>query len=606
MARIQVNEKDMSWYYRTRDPGVLTVLTPVLSTWGPLSPTLVDFNNFKRAYGDPVDPDDLSYPVAYSLAKSGITILGMRINLLGTKAGYTPGTITDAKTQSPFTIEAKYTGTYGNKILVSCKKYEIVKDATDTNIVRFQVYFDVKDTSGTPLETLVYEFVDRDSAYYYTIVNKQTQYVEITPPADISDLADYFDNFESDPTTKFSSGIYFQTQLTGGTDCTTTDTRIWSDGAFKFDEKTISEYIVKGGLGYYPAGTGTQEGYDAMDSQYADLRDPYTIDFDVAISGGYCYVPASGEGLFGIDGLLLDYYFISLVKSRGTAIYLVDSSKGESAEDFYTRCGKSSYDTYVFTRNDSDLNIEGIPIPADYSGASSYVAAYGPWCYAQLLANGRVRELPGSYVMLTAWARSLTSGNPAYLAPAGVKRASLGKIVVDTEYPVGSAVIDAWQNHDWYNTDAGYKVNPIARLRSYGYVVYGNSTLLKADSVTGATSMLQSLSTRIVANLIKRRAFDISLRLQFDQIDDDIFASFSVQMGTFMDELKYGGALYDYRIVANYSDMTYDNLNQRTIPVKILISPNPAAENFIIDLEIHPAGVTFGDDTQQNVELPLQ
>jgi hypothetical protein len=42
--------------------------------------------------------------------------------------------------------------------------------------------------------------------------------------------------------------------------------------------------------------------------------------------------------------------------------------------------------------------------------------------------------------------------------------------------------------------------------------------------------------------------------------------------------------------------MTMDNLNSKTVPVLIRISPNPAAENFVIDLEISQAGVSFGED----------
>ena len=650
MAKIVVNEKDMSWYYRTRDPGVLTVLTPILSNWGPYTPTLVNFDNFKDVYGDSVDAQDLSYPIAYSLAKSGVTILGTRINLgalgsawdpnaeRGTSNGWSAyddgygvgypgrekpavaiiGTTLDYSI-APLYIKAKYTGSYGNNIKVVCRKCTTVpvKESIVTldSVVSFMMWLDVKDAiTNKPLETLVYEFVDRNSAYYWEEVNRKSQYIEVYAPTleegtsgiygtqvDVAALTAYAN-------TTTNAGLRFaDITLTGGTDAsiyneTTNPDGLWvvdedtGEGSFKYNEQLIGKAVLLSGL----AGDEDAKPYPIY-STYTDLRDLYNVDFDVALSGGYNY-------LVGTDNAL-DIYFISLVKSRGTAIYLVDSYLAESAKEFFDRCGTEVYDSA--TNYDTGIAIPGSDPAANYkipsySGASSYCAAYGPWGYAQLLATGQVRALPGSYVMLTAWARALTNGSPAYLAPAGVSRASLGEIVSDTIYPVGSAVIDSWQNQDWYNTEAGYKVNPIARLRSYGYVVYGNSTLLKSDPITGATSMLQSVSTRIVANMIKRRAFDVCLSLQFDQIDDKVFAAFNAEMGSFMNELKYGGALYSYRIVANYADMTYDNLNQRTIPIKILISPNPAAENFIIDLEIHPSGITFGDDTPENSQLPLQ
>lgn len=168
-------------------------------------------------------------------------------------------------------------------------------------------------------------------------------------------------------------------------------------------------------------------------------------------------------------------------------------------------------------------------------------------------------------------------------------------------YPVGSAVIDMWQNQDFINNEQVsvsevYKVNPIANLKQYGYVIYGNSTLLH-NRYDGATSMLQLFSVRVLANLIKSRAFDVSLALNFDQIDDDLFAEFKSLMTVFMEQLRYGKALYDYQIVVDRSHMTLDNLNGKTVPVTIRISPNPAAENFIINLEISQAGITFDDDT---------
>ena len=69
----------------------------------------------------------------------------------------------------------------------------------------------------------------------------------------------------------------------------------------------------------------------------------------------------------------------------------------------------------------------------------------------------------------------------------------------------------------------------------------------------------------------------------------------------FMSQLKYNNALYDYEIVADTSTLTLDDLNSRTVPVIIRISPTPAAENFDITLEISQAGVTFGADDTENV-----
>ena len=74
-------------------------------------------------------------------------------------------------------------------------------------------------------------------------------------------------------------------------------------------------------------------------------------------------------------------------------------------------------------------------------------------------------------------------------------------------------------------------------------------------------------------------------------------------MSIFMDQMRYGGALYDYEIIADYSELTLDDINNRTVPILIRISPNPAAEKFNIVLEISQAGVTFGGEEFGPVEL---
>lgn len=286
----------------------------------------------------------------------------------------------------------------------------------------------------------------------------------------------------------------------------------------------------------------------------------------------------------------IDDLYISVAEKRGLAIYLVDGSRSWSPEEFFN---------YTDLPSSSGSSEDKVKLESSAGFNTSYAAAYGPYVSAQLASNGVTRILPGSYALITSWSQSIASGVPMYYAPAGVKRTQLSLVNATVPYTVDSAINELWQSQDETITD-GHKINPIMNLRQYGYVIYGNSTLLK-NRADGATSMLQSMSTRVLANLIKQRAFDISLSLQFDQIDSDLFSQFKVLLTTYMDTLKYKGALYDYLIVADYSEMTLDDLNSRTVPVTIKISPNPAAENFVINLEISQAGVSFSDNQESTL-----
>jgi phage tail sheath protein FI len=197
--------------------------------------------------------------------------------------------------------------------------------------------------------------------------------------------------------------------------------------------------------------------------------------------------------------------------------------------------------------------------------------------------------------MLKTWANSLAEGNPVWAVPAGVSRGQVPS-VTGTKYNVGQAVLAEWQSdYDEFNANVleNYKVNPIMKLRQYGYVINGNATLLKTQN--GARSLTDQLSVRVIANLIKSQAYDYALGLQFGQMSDDLFAKFKTLLDTYLGQLVYQGALYDYKITMNTS-MISTSLNTRTIPVLIQISPVPAVENFDITLEISRAGVVFTDN----------
>lgn len=711
MPNITVKERDLSWYYRRRDPSQLVVLMPGVAEFGPEVPTLVDSTNFKSLYGTKsVDGRDISYNMAASLIESGANVVFWRIpfedasiatykfedanstsyfespdSIIKSNTTYytrsgleepysytkvnpyllewyiqntgTEGVISYTRTtdtsirpsvnyyikkQEAYTlvnpsadglyyrksnqslvISAKYTGDYGNTL-----KVKVTKIAEYT----FRVF--VYDANSSILESLYINTNNPDSKYYYETVNNTSAYIDIF---DESNQAYNSIPSETGPVS-----------LTNGFNGT-------------YDPNFVCDYLVS----------------DEAKKIISDLSDLITYDFNAICAAGYNFKTDEHREASRVSRISpVDDMFIALAEQRGNTVYLVDSGRDWKPEEFYAYTGypvSSNASVYTETRDtklETDLSgnikkyyyyksstgeyievspanleeeiyvnigTEAIPDyqpstdstftpgisyyvqkpgtdPVEYilvnpksfkwyefreittmSSAgfnSSYVAAYGPWSSATYTSTGVTRELPGSYVLLISWAQSLSVGTPMYYAPAGVKRASVN-FVSNTKYPVGKAILSLWQGD--YSSIESHRINPIMKIKQYGYVIYGNSTLLRPLG-DGSTSMLQSFSTRVLANMIKTQAFNISLTLQFDQMTDDLFAEFRTLMTTFMDQLKYNGALYDYRIVADRANTTLDSLNNRTVPVLIQISPNPAAENFDIMLEISQAGVSFSTD----------
>lgn len=507
MARINVTERDLSWYTR-QGAGPLTVYVPGVSTDGPSSPLLCNnINAFKRVFGDAI-PGVLSrsYNIAASLLIAGASVLFHRFVGEG-------GDVSSCQIHDVVTFSSKYPGTRFNDYKVEC--------TTGSSKGSFVVV--VKDTTGEVFERLTVNFLDPTSQYYY--------------------LNELSDNFQFNVSGELPSGITLsagQLKMVGG-----------QVGVEK--DSDVAGLLTTG-------------------NPLNVLQDPYLYDFDVAISAGF-HKNTQGTGVDEVDLQIL-----KTVEARGTAIYLIDGLSNFTAEEFFTYCGAESL-------------------------GKSYAAAYGPWCYAKFLNTGSTSLLPASYSMLVQWIKSASEGVPIWMAPAGVKRASLGSFFTKPKYVIGKAILDMWQNSSEDPEVDVYKINPIMRAKNYGYVVYGNSTLLH-NSLEGETSMLQSVGTRVLANTIKKDAFDIALSLQFDQMVGDLYAQFKTLLSVKLDALKYQGGLYDYRISLNDSIVTVGDVNQRRIPVKIQISPAPAVENFDITLEITKAGVMFSDDgTTTTVDL---
>lgn len=512
MPKINVTEKDLSWYYRQRGEGQLVVCMPGASTWGPSDrPTLCStYQEFVTTYGTEVPKvDDISYNMAASYLKAGFRVLFYRFVATGaaSASGRAP-----KDGESFVTATAKYSGSFGNNLKVS------FTSAGDTSANVF-VY---NNLTGALLETLTVNFTDASADNYYAVV--ESDYLTFALTGTFS-------------STLFASAT--SVVLSGGLDTTSGEEKNYSSA--------IRTAILAEG---------------ALD----DLLDPYQFTFDIMTSAGFNnYSDLDDNSVEKVDAKLVE-----IVKSRGNALYLVDGDPDAAYDAFYAYCGNFN---------------------------TSYAAGIGPWGTARFLNTGSYRLLPGSYALLISWAQSCAEGSPVWMAPAGVKRASLEGFYKKPKYEVGKAILDSWQNHDYAKPD-GYKVNPIMKAKQYGYVIYGNSTLLHNRS-DGATSMLQLLSTRVLANLIKSKSFDISLSLQFDQMSDELYVQFKTLMGTYLDQLRYGGAIYDYEIVVDSSSVTRTDLNEKTVPVIIRISPTPAVENFDITLELSQAGVEFTDGSTE-------
>lgn len=228
----------------------------------------------------------------------------------------------------------------------------------------------------------------------------------------------------------------------------------------------------------------------------------------------------------------------------------------------------------------------------DYSLAlnTSYGTMHHPWCWVNSpdIVGKQILMAP-SYIFLYTFLSNLIDNveSQKWFPPAGVSRAT-ARVVQRPDYEIGSVLLNEWQN------DNISRVNPIMKLKQYGYVIYGQYTTLPAiDMYTH--SALESLNVRLISNVVKKKIFDACLNLAFDPNTEKLWLKFFAQMDTFLRFMKYNQGVYDYRIVMDESTVTTDDINHLRCPGKVYIAPTRTAEFFDIDFIITDAGAVFND-----------
>lgn len=317
---------------------------------------------------------------------------------------------------------------------------------------------------------------------------------------------------------------------------------------------------------------------------YENFTDPYIYDFDFITSGGFVYrkyvvgnpvapstiktisydIPdSSGNGEYYTAITPIHQAMLNLVEQRQDCIALFDVTP--------------EYDPNFITEYSRMLN-------------TSYGTMHFPWCYvADPDISGHTILMSPSYIFLYTFLSNLDNNVDAqkWFPPAGVARAT-ARVVKKPYFEMGSVLLNKWQN------DTTARVNPIMRLKQYGYVIYGQYTTLEAiDMYTH--SALESLNVRLISNVVKKKIFDVCLNLAFEPNTETLWNKFYAQMDEFLRYMKYNEGVYDYRIVMDNSTVTTDDINHLRCPGKVYIAPTRTAEFFDIDFIITESGAQFNN-----------
>jgi len=370
------------------------------------------------------------------------------------------------------------------------------------------------------------------------------------------------------------------------------------------DEKLTSTLTLANGSVKPGTVSFTTGGADYSDSQ--DENNPYVGKIYTGTSDPIGYIDYSTGVLTNVSGstviaanVEVTYSYITSVTPQIPQIPITgDATKKYST--YYDKVNDihAEMRNLVETRQDC-IALFDVPydydtsLIVDYSGMlnTSYGTIHHPWCWVQhpTIANKQIRMAP-SYIFLYTFLSNLIDNvdSQKWFPPAGVKRAT-ARVVKRPDYEIGSVILNMWQN------DNISRVNPIMKLKQYGYVIYGQYTTLQAIDLY-THSALESLNVRLISNVVKKKIFDVCLNLAFEPNTSTLWLKFFAQMDEFLRYMKYNDGVYDYKIKMDESTVTTDDINHLRCPGKVWIAPTRTAEFFDIDFIITEAGALFPED----------
>lgn len=196
-----------------------------------------------------------------------------------------------------------------------------------------------------------------------------------------------------------------------------------------------------------------------------------------------------------------------------------------------------------------------------------------------------VLRVPGSFVYLYAYA-TVNNVAASWLPISGVTRGIVGdRFTPDidlSKYFLDTQII---------SDDAGVSFNGVVDVRSYGYTIWGDRTLIQQDAVkkVQATSYF---SLRNLISDIAKTAYNSAIRYTYETNNDVTWLNFKQAIVTLLDQMVSSGVLQTYKIGRIPSTDTERNKMKALIKIYPLLP----VENFDVYINLENAEVTTTAD----------
>jgi len=254
--------------------------------------------------------------------------------------------------------------------------------------------------------------------------------------------------------------------------------------------------------------------------------------------------------------------------------------------DFYNHSSlvNQAIDMIENERADS-LYVMNAPGPVDINSAealvdeldlvsidSNYSATYWPWIQVRDTDNATQIYISPTGEVLKNIALTDNVSYP-WFAVAGYSRGLVNSIKAAKKLTL-----------DERDTLYKNRVNPIATFSDTGTIIWGNKTLQVRESA------LDRINVRRLLLRARKLISAVSVRLLFEQNDDQVRNEFLRLVNPILDAIKKERGLYDFRVTVSNDP---EDIDANTLRGKIYIKPTRALEYIDVEFVITPTGASF-------------
>jgi hypothetical protein len=203
---------------------------------------------------------------------------------------------------------------------------------------------------------------------------------------------------------------------------------------------------------------------------------------------------------------------------------------------------------------------------------SNYSATYWPWIQVRDTDNATQLYIPPTGEVLKNIALTDNVSFP-WFAVAGYSRGLVNAVKATKKLTLD-------------DRDVLYKnrINPIATFSDTGTIIWGNKTLQVRESA------LDRINVRRLLLRARKLISAVSVRLLFEQNDDQVRNEFLRLVNPILDAIKKERGLYDFRVTVSNDP---EDIDANTMRGKIYIKPTRSLEYIDVEFIITPTGASF-------------